>query len=151
LSFPNERFKSSLLDVQGDTPPLYSLENIPHGTVSYRFYHSQSLGLERPLVIYTPPGYEENPKKQYPVLYLIHGMTDTEETWFKVGKVNFILDHMIAQGKAEPMIVVMPYANAYPDLVKKDKNIKVDVLITDIFTNELTKEIIPYTEKQYRA
>ena len=148
--FPNERFKSSLVDVPGDAPTVYSLENIPHGNVTYRYYHSKSLGLMRPLVVYTPPGYEES-KKSYPVLYLIHGMTDTEETWFKVGKVNLILDNLIAQKKAEPMIVVMPYANPYPDLLKKDKNTKVDLLATDIFSNEIRNEIIPHIEKLYRV
>lgn len=149
--FPNERFKASLVDVRGDASPLYSLDNIPHGVVSYRYYYSNSLGLMRPLVIYTPPGYDENNKKPYPVLYLIHGMTDTEETWFKVGKVNLILDNLIAQKKAEPMIVVMPYANPYPDLLKKDKRTKVDLLSTDIFSNEIRNEIIPHIEKIYRV
>jgi enterochelin esterase family protein len=71
--FPNERFKASLVDVRDDVSPLYKLDNIPHGTVSYRYYYSKSLGLMRPLVIYTPPGYEED-RKSYPVRYLIHGM-----------------------------------------------------------------------------
>jgi enterochelin esterase-like enzyme len=149
--FPNERFKASLVDVKGNVAPLYGLENIPHGMVSYRYYYSKSLGLMRPLVIYTPPGYDENSKKNYPVLYLIHGMTDNEETWFKVGKVNLILDNLIAQGKAEPMIVVMPYANPYPDLLKKDKSTRVELMATDIFSNEIRNEIIPQIEKLYRV
>lgn len=149
--FPNERFKSSLLDVTGDKPANYSLENIPHGDVRYKYYYSTTLGLMRPLLVYTPPGYDENTRKQFPVLYLVHGMTDTEETWFKVGKVNLILDNMIAKKQVAPLIVVMPYANPYPDLIKKDKNTKVDLLSTDHFTNELLNEIIPYTEKHFRA
>jgi enterochelin esterase-like enzyme len=148
--FPNERFKASLVDVRGDAPPVYNLDNMPHGTVSYRYYYSKSMGLMRPLVIYTPPGYEED-KKSYPVLYLIHGMTDTEETWFKVGKVNLILDNLIAQKKAEPMIVVMPYANPWPDLQKKDKSTQVNLMATDNFSNEIRNEIIPHIEKLYRV
>lgn len=149
--FPNERFKASLVDIRGDEAPVYSLENIPHGVVSYRYYHSKTMGLTRPLVVYTPPGYEENPNKKYPVLYLIHGMTDTEETWFKVGKVNLILDNLIAQKQAEPMIIVMPYANPWPDLQKKDKNVQANLMMTDNFSAEIRNEIIPYIEKTYRV
>jgi enterochelin esterase-like enzyme len=149
--FPNERFKASLVDIKGETAPVYSLDNIPHGSVSYQYYYSNSLGLMRPLVVYTPPGYEENAKAKYPVLYLIHGMTDTEETWFKVGKVNIILDNLIAQKKAVPMIIVMPYANPYPDLLKKNKDTRVDLMGTDIFSREIRNEIIPVVEKRYRV
>ena len=147
--FPNERFKGSLLDVKGKSQSVQDLQNVPHGKVTYAFYHSQSLDLERPLLIYTPPSYSEN--KRYPVLYLIHGMTDTHETWYKVGRMNNILDNLIAQGKAEPMIVVMPYANAYPALMKKDPNTQMNLMSTDLFTNELLKEIIPYVETNYYA
>lgn len=68
----------------------------------------------RPVVIYTPPGYENTTDQKYLVLYLLHGTTDTEETWSKVGRANIILDNLIQQGKAVPMIVVMPYGRAYP-------------------------------------
>ncbi len=100
--FPNERFKSSLVDVpaQGtDQPPaLYANQNVPHGSVAYHTYHSSVLDAMRPLLIYTPPGYTNSTEK-YPVLYLVSGTTDTEETWFKVGRVNSILDNLIASRK----------------------------------------------------
>jgi enterochelin esterase-like enzyme len=150
--FPNETFKNSLLDVIGDVPPLYSADkDVSHGTVSYRLYYSKSMDLMRNMVVYTPPGYEENTRKEYPVLYLIHGATDTEETWFKVGHVNQIMDNLIAKGQAEPMIIVMPYANAAPALQKENRTLDASKFGGDIFRNELIKEIIPYTEKQYRA
>jgi enterochelin esterase-like enzyme len=103
------------------------------------------------MVIYTPPGYEKNSKTKYPVLYLIHGMTDTEETWFKVGRVNLILDNLIAQGKAKPMIIVMPYANPNAELAKKSKGTPVDVMNTDLFGNDMLKDIIPFIENNYRV
>jgi enterochelin esterase-like enzyme len=149
--FPNERFKRSLLDAPSRTPLLHDLQDVPHGTVSSRYYTSKSLNMIRPLLVYTPPGYENNSASKYPVLYLIHGMTDTEETWTKVGRINLILDNLIAQGKANPMIVVMPYANPYPDLLKKDKTTKVDLLRTDMFIREIIEEVIPYTEKNFRV
>jgi enterochelin esterase family protein len=149
--FPNERFKGSLLDVKGKTPSVQDLQDVPHGKVTYAFYNSATLDLVRPLLIYTPPGYNEDTTKEYPVLYLIHGMTDTQETWYKVGRMNYILDNLIASGKAEPMIVVMPYANAYPALMKKNPGTQMNLMSTDMFTTELLKEIIPYTEKNYRT
>jgi enterochelin esterase-like enzyme len=151
LYFPNERFMSSLVDIRGDTPLIHSLQDVPHGIVSYRYYNSKTLNTIRQLVIYTPPGYEQNTAKNYPVLYLIHGMTDTEETWFKVGHANLILDNLIAQGKAEPMIIVMPYANIFPDL---NPNTIIDWethLRTDLLSKEITDDVIPFIEENYRV
>ncbi|MDR2882623.1 MAG: esterase [Alistipes sp.] len=149
--FPNERFKGNLLDMPSTPPLIHSQQDVPHGRVSYRWYHSEQLDLERPLVIYTPPGYDPQGEAKYPVLYLIHGMTDTHETWFKVGRVNDILDNLIAQGRAKPMIVVMPYANAAPALMARNGTAPGDVLGTDLFTRELIREIVPWTERNYRA
>ncbi len=152
LIFPNERFKGNLLDMPSDPPLIHSLQNVPHGRVSYRWYYSGSLDLVRPLLVYTPPGYDPQGTVKYPVLYLIHGMTDTHETWFKVGRMNDILDNLIAQGKAKPMIVVMPYANATPALMEKNGGaVQTDVLGTDIFTREIVNHIIPWTELNYRT
>ena len=82
--FPNEFFKASLVDIPGDTPLIHSLQDVPHGTVTYTMFKSKIMkGIDRPLVVYTPPGYESNPDRKYPVLYLISGTTDTEETWYK--------------------------------------------------------------------
>ncbi len=147
--FPNERFKRSLIDIPAGQPLIHDWQEVPHGEISYCYYTSSFLGLTRPLLVYTPPGYQENTDQQYPVLYLIHGMTDTEETWLKVGRVHLIMDNLIAQGKAKPMIVVMPYANPYPALKSKDKSIEADYLRTDLFIDEMMKEVIPFTEKNY--
>jgi enterochelin esterase family protein len=108
LIFANERFKNSLVDVPGNQPLIHSLQNVPHGKISYRYYNSKTLGTTRTLLVYTPPGFDVNGKTKYPVLYLIHGGSDTEETWTKVGHANLIADNLIAQGKAKPMIIVMP-------------------------------------------
>ena len=151
LIFPNERFKGNLLDMPSSPPLLHALQNVPHGRISYRYYYSESLDLVRPLLVYTPPGYDAAADKRYPVLYLIHGMTDTHETWFKVGRVNDILDNLIAQGKAQPMIVVMPYANAAPALMERDPALRADVMGTDQFTREIVHQIMPYMDRNYRT
>ncbi len=108
--FPNERFKASLVDVPADTPMLHAIQDVPHGKVTYDYYPSIG-GTTGTVVIYTPPGYDKETSKKYPVFYLISGTTDTEETFYKVGRVNWILDNLIARGKAKPMVIVMPYGN----------------------------------------
>ncbi len=134
--FANERFKRSIVDVPGDQPLVHALQNVPHGKISYRYYTSSTLGTTRPLLVYTPPGFQPNGKTKYPVLYLIHGGSDTEETWTKVGRANLIADNLIAQGKAKPMIIVMPYGNVAPAPREK-------------FTQDVMNDIIPFVESNY--
>jgi enterochelin esterase-like enzyme len=150
--FPNEGFKYSLADVRGPEPDFQDLQNVPHGKVAYTWYKSNAVGFDRPMCIYTPPGYDPADKsKKYPVLYLIHGMTDTYETWFKVGKVNNILDNLIAAGKAEPMIIVMPYANPYPEMMLRGITDRYDSMDTKLTTEEFTKSVVPFIEANYNV
>ena len=102
---------SNLFIVRGERGDLYSVQQVPHGTVSRVWYPSPSLGIERRMTIYTPPGYEQG-KGRYPVLYLLHGMGGDEEAWIALGRTAQILDNLIATGKAEQMIVVMTNGNA---------------------------------------
>jgi enterochelin esterase-like enzyme len=135
--FANERFKRSIVDIPGNTPLVHSMQNVPHGKISYRYYKSKTLGTTRQLLVYTPPGFNPNGTKKYPVLYLIHGGSDTEETWTKVGRANLIADNLIAQGKAVPMIIVMPYGNVRPST------------LPDGFTKDVMNDIIPFIEANY--
>ncbi|MDB5239422.1 MAG: esterase [Spirosoma sp.] len=134
--FANERFKRSIVDVPGDQPLVHSLQNVPHGKISYRYYKSGTLGTTRQLLVYTPPGFNANGKTKYPVLYLIHGGSDTEETWTKVGRANLIADNLIAQGKAKPMLIVMPYGNVRPAPMPD-------------FTKDMVNDIMPFIEANY--
>lgn len=134
--FANERFKRSIVDIPGNTPLVHSLQNVPHGKISYRYYNSKTLGVTRQLLVYTPPGFDPSGKVKYPVLYLIHGGSDTEETWTKVGRANLIADNLIAQGKAIPMIIVMPYGNVRPAPMPD-------------FTKDVMNDIIPFIESNY--
>ena len=81
------------------------------GTVSHPWYDSQILGINRRLTVYTPYGYEANPKAKYPVLYLLHGAGGDEEAWISMGRTAQIMDNLIEKGLAKPMIVVMPNGN----------------------------------------
>ncbi|MBR3659325.1 MAG: hypothetical protein IKN61_05390, partial [Bacteroidaceae bacterium] len=150
--FPNENFKYSLVDVRGEAPTVQDIQkDVPHGKVAYRYYFSKACGIERPMCVYTPAGYDPNGKEKLPVLYLIHGMTDTYETWFKVGQMNNILDNMIASGEAKRMIVVMPYANPYPEMIAQGKAQAYDAMDVKLTTKEFTEEVIPFIEKNYNV
>lgn len=149
--FPNENFKQNLVDVRGATPSVQDVQDVPHGQVNYLWYTSSTYGFDRPMCVYTPAGYDPMGKEKLPVLYLIHGMTDTYETWFKVGRVNNILDNLIAQGKAQRMIVVMPYANPRPEMQILGKETDANVMGTDDFTHEMLNDIIPYIEKNFKV
>lgn len=91
--------------VGGGQADLYAVNDVPHGTLSARWYHSDGLNMDRRINVYTPYGYE-NSRKKYPVLYLLHGMGGDEDEWIVFGRACQILDNLIAQGKAEPMILV---------------------------------------------
>lgn len=114
---PNNVYKirdvASVFDVfivGGGKADLYSVNDVPHGTVARRWYNSPGNNMTRRMTIYTPAGYESS-KAQYPVLYLLHGMGGDEEAWIALGRTSQILDNLIAQGKAAPMIVVMTNGN----------------------------------------
>ena len=147
--FPNEGFQNSIVEVTGSTPLVHTIKNVPHGTVSYRYYNSPELGV-RPVVVYTPPGYDANSTKKYPVLYLLHGTTDTEETWTKVGRANIILDNLIYDVKAEPMIIVMPYGRAYPVISKSSGSLR-DWPNLQEFNKDFFGNLMPFIEKNYRT
>ena len=93
---------------QGDKGWYYEVHDVPHGSLAHVWYDSPTLGTQRRLSVYTPAGYEDNPKAKYPVLYLLHGSGGDEDAWTDLGRTAQILDNLIAEGKAKPMIVVMP-------------------------------------------
>ena len=93
---------------------LYRTQDVPHGSVTRRWYDSPGLKMDRRITIYTPPGYEKSTEK-LPVLYLLHGAGGDEEAWIALGRTAQIMDNLIAEGKAKPMIVVMPNGNVIQD------------------------------------
>ena len=93
---------------KGDKGWYYEVQDVPHGNVSKVWYDSPTLGMQRRMTVYTPAGYEKNPKAKYPVLYLLHGSGGDEDAWSDLGRAVQILDNLIAEGKAQPMILVMP-------------------------------------------
>jgi len=147
--FPNEGFQNSIVEITGATPLIHTIQNVPHGTLSYRYYTSLELGV-RPVLIYTPPGYEKNTDLKYPLLYLLHGTTDTEETWTKVGRANIILDNLIHQGKAVHMVIVMPYGRAYPKISKSSGSLRTWNNLQE-FKKDFLNNLLPFVEENYRV
>jgi len=96
--------------IEGEQSDLYRVKQVPHGSVTRRWYKSPGLEKDRRITIYTPPGYESG-SESYPVLYLLHGAGGDEESWISLGRSTQIMDNLIASGKAKPMIVVMPNGN----------------------------------------
>jgi enterochelin esterase family protein len=126
--------------------------DVPHGAVARVYYHSSALGKDRRMHVYTPPGYEAGSDK-YPVLYLLHGAGDSDDSWTSVGRANFILDNLIAARKAKPMIVVMPAGHTgpfswhLPTAPARDGG----PVGSGRFEDDFTKDIVPYVEQHYRV
>ncbi|MBN1293208.1 MAG: esterase [Candidatus Latescibacteria bacterium] len=105
---------TSLLEYPGDHLMFYDEKSVSHGMLHYHRYHSELLGDNRGYYVYTPPGYQSSGSIKYPVLYLLHGYTDKEDGWTNTGRAQYILDNLIAEGKAKPMLIVMPFGYVPP-------------------------------------
>lgn len=130
-------------------PRLDEWRDVPHGSLGVHWYPSPGLGRTRRAHVYTPPGYGGDPKRTYPVLYLLHGMGDDDTCWTQLGKANAILDNLLADAKAEPMIVVMPdgmpLGSPQGDMDDWWPR-SLEAFRTDLFLG-----LIPFAESAYRA
>ncbi|MBC3785509.1 esterase [Spirosoma utsteinense] len=140
----------NMMAVPGPETGFEDNRSVPHGEVREVWYPSNTLGMLRRMHVYTPPGYEKGTDK-YPVFYLLHGGGDDDSGWNTIGRSGFILDNLIAAGKAKPMIVVMPNGSmplpaqtGMPDAQTMNR-------VRDLFSAELLKEIMPTVEKNYRS
>ena len=132
----------SQLVVHGESPSYYDARKVPHGAVTRNVYHSRTLGGEREIYIYTPPGYDR--ARKYPVLYLTGGSGELASTWALDGRANFIMDNLLAEGKALPMVIAMPnnqvINRSHPQHAEHTFK---------LFEAELRNEIVPFVEKNY--
>ena len=144
--------------VPGAWANVIDIKDVPHGRVTAVWYPSPSIGMSRRMLLYTPPGYEKG-DADYPVLYLMHGAGGDEEAWVNRGRANYILDNLIAAGKATPMLVVVtngiPATPSAPD----DRPMKVGIeafpspsaMTTGAFEASMVKDIIPFVERSFRV
>ncbi|GAB2535115.1 esterase [Spirosoma aerophilum] len=147
----NPRFKeslnglSNLVEMPGQSVDYLSLKNVPHGRVELVWYPSSSLGITRRMHVYTPPGYETSTAK-LPVLYLLHGGGDNDASWMTVGRANFILDNLLAEGKIKPMLVVMPAGHTPVPGLHMGAGPE-----QDPFCQDFLGSVMPYIEKNFRV
>lgn len=132
----------SQLVVHGDGPAYYDASNVPHGNVIRHVYLSEVTMKHRELYVYTPPGYDQN--KSYPVLYLLGGSGELPSNWVYDGRVNFIMDNLLAEGKARPMIIVIPNNQ----IIHRNHPQHAE-LTFDLFEKELRNHVIPLIDHEY--
>jgi enterochelin esterase-like enzyme len=152
---PNLRGLSNMVHVPGPSTLPWESRDVPHGEVHHHFYKSDVIGDDRDYFVYTPPGYDPKAKHGYPVLYLFHGFSDDASAWTAVGRANIILDNLIAEGKAKPMLMVMPLGYGVPEVVKPGSTGLGDPEMRDRnyakFRDALFLEVMPQVEKSYRV
>ena len=163
----------NIVQVPGDGPAFYDVKPVPHGKVAIQPYVSKAMGLSRTVWIYTPPGYDRG--KDYPVLYLLHGAGDIESGWTMIGRANHIIDNAIAEGKAKPMLVVMPLGHAIqsfwagpakqaadPVGAVMSAGASLDDIITAMMagdgkgglspvTRDIVEDVLPMIEREYKV
>jgi len=152
---PNLLNPQSEVHVPGPLSLPWEVNDVPRGELQQHFYHSGIIGDDRDYYVYTPPGYDPSAKKLYPVLYLLHGYSDDASGWTAVGRANVILDNLIAQGKAKPMIIVMTLGYGAPEIVSRTGPTLRDPSLRERnytrFRDALFTEVIPQVEKEYRV
>ncbi len=146
---PQREGQKSIVHVPSSPPAPWDWQDVPHGTVHQHGYLAKTLGRARELRVYTPPGYERSGEKKFPLLVLQHGSGDNQRTWTEHGKAHWILDNLIAQGKAQPMIVVM--LDGHPlGATARGAEAKRAAAI-EAFRRELFDDALPLVESLYRV
>lgn len=149
----------SIFYINGPQADYYQVHDVPHGNVEQVWYHSDRLGMDRRMQVYTPSGYDKS-RTNYPVLYLLHGSGGDENAWMELGHVSRILDNLIAEGKAEPMIVVIPNGNSSKQAApgETSENLSYRPAMTNLLPGikdgeyELSfPEIVNYVDSHYKT
>ncbi|MFB3828980.1 MAG: alpha/beta fold hydrolase [Bryobacteraceae bacterium] len=145
----------NLVSVPGGSYGFWGERPVEHGVVHRHLYRSAVMGADREFYVYTPPEYDRDPRRRFPVLYLLHGGGDTASTWLSVGKANLIMDNLLAEAKAVPMLIVMPYGQAAgpqrsPDPSSPEWVADLDARVHRV-GEELTVGILPEVERRYRV
>ena len=151
----------SQVNVPGEKPAFHAERNVPHGTLHGHWYFSEKLGSVRHVLVYTPPRYAASSGVSYPVLYLLHGYGDDEGAWTQVGRAHFIMDNLLADNKAKPAVIVMPYGHpskSVPPFPKRTRDENAARETNDRFLaafgvksleTELLENLIPLVEREY--
>lgn len=145
----------SLVHVPGPAELSWEVNDVPHGVLHRHTYRSAIAGEDRDVHVYTPPGYDASAQEEYPVLFLLHGITDDATAWTNAGRAHVILDNLIARGQARPMLVVMPLGYAFPnvaeDLFKLFGDRPRQRKSLEKFSATVLDELLPRVERSYRV
>lgn len=136
----------SAVELPAHDQDFYTIKNVPHGQLREIYFHSPSTQSERRAFVYTPPGYDQDPSKRYPVLYLQHGWGENEYGWGAQGCADVIMDNLIAAGKTKPFIIVMTYGMTNEVRFGRLRDFKIEP-----FETVLVKELIPYIDTHFRT
>ncbi len=134
------------IEIPAHDQDFYALKDVPHGRVEQVLFPSKSTNTSRRAFVYTPPGYNKNPTKRYPVLYLQHGWGEDETAWSNQGHANLIMDNLIAEGKTKPFLIVMTYGMTNDVRIGGLGNFKIEP-----FQTVLVDELIPYIDANFRT
>ncbi|QIP11187.1 esterase [Spirosoma aureum] len=134
------------IEIPAHDQDFYALKDVPHGNVQQILFPSKSTNTSRRAFVYTPPGYEKDKSKKYPVLYLQHGWGEDETAWSNQGHANLIMDNLIAEGKSKPFLIVMTYGMTNEVKWGRIKEFKIEP-----FQTVLVDELIPYVDANFRT
>jgi len=145
----SNQYLKTYFEIPGDTPGYWAMRpDVPHGTVHEHYYNNDQLKATRRFLLYTPPGYALSPDRSYPVLYLYHGAGDDERMWTRVGHANFVMDNLLAEGKAVPALIAMPFGHAVRNFREGSNGGQGP---TATIEKDLFEYVLPIVEKEYRV
>lgn len=143
---------ASMVEVPSTPPLLTEFQEVPHGVLQKHIYLSSSVGHSRPVIVYTPPGYEESGADKYPLVLLLHGFGDDESAWTEVGRAHLIADNLIAQQKIQPCLIAMSYGHPVPPPFGKRSERPKDYSArnNDLYEKDIVSDLLPYLESKFR-
>jgi enterochelin esterase-like enzyme len=150
--FGNRQGSRGFVEVPGpkSQPRHDEWRDVPHGAVTIHWYDSKASGTRRRVHVYTPPGYGKDLEKKYPVLYLLHGSGDNDSHWMHIGRANVVADNLIADGKAVPLVIVMPDGHVV-ERPAGPVDEKTRLEIRRAFEKDLLESVVPLVESSYRV
>ena len=139
---------ASMVEVPGDPPRLTEFQDVPHGTVHRLYYHSESVGHQRPLLVYTPPGVESRARADYPLVVLMHGFGDDETAWTEVGCAHLIADNLLARGEILPVIIAMPYGHPIP-VAAGTRPENYFERNNELYESDIVEDLLPFLKSRF--
>ena len=144
---------ASMVEVPGNPPLLTEFQDVPHGVLHRHVYASSSVGHSRPVIVYTPPGYDSSSDVTYPLVVLLHGFGDDESAWTEVGRAHLIADNLIAQKNIKPCLIAMPYGHPVPPPFGRRSERPSDYGFRnhDLYENDIIKDLLPFVQENFRV